>query len=115
MARELIDKEKLRAFVREQKGEALLILLDRAIDLLPRTKLPSSSNEGARAGIWSSREVRRTGDGKDTVSACNEGTWSRGTAPESGWTSTPYGLRDEPRLTSGAAGSRRTRAGRTRA
>lgn len=35
-----IDKDKLRAFVRRQEGLALLVFLDRAIDLLPEAELP---------------------------------------------------------------------------
>ena len=39
MAATPIDRDKLHVFVRNQDHEALLNLLDRAIDLLPKTKL----------------------------------------------------------------------------
>jgi len=40
MATPPIDRDKLRVFVRQLDDEDLLVLLDRAIDLLPKTKLP---------------------------------------------------------------------------
>ncbi len=36
-----IDRDKLRVYVRQLDGGDLLVLLDRAIDLLPNTKLPA--------------------------------------------------------------------------
>jgi len=35
-----IDRDKLRVLIRRLDGDDLLVLLDRAIDLLPKTKLP---------------------------------------------------------------------------
>lgn len=49
MAATPIDRDKLRAFVRKQDGEALLVFLDRAIDLLPKTKLAKLVEGYARA------------------------------------------------------------------
>ena len=40
MATPPIDRDKLRVFVRQLDNADLLVLLDRAIDLLPKTKLP---------------------------------------------------------------------------
>ncbi len=40
MARNQIDPEKIRVFIRSLRKDDLLILLDRAIDLVPKTKLP---------------------------------------------------------------------------
>ncbi len=43
-----IDREKLRTYVRKLDGEDHLILLDRAIDLLPKSKLPKLIRDYAR-------------------------------------------------------------------
>jgi hypothetical protein len=48
MATPPIDRDKLRVFVRQLDGEDLLVLLDRAIDLLPKTKLPKLIKDYAR-------------------------------------------------------------------
>jgi len=40
MATRQIDPEKIRVFIRALRKDDLLLLLDRAIDLVPRTKLP---------------------------------------------------------------------------
>ena len=49
MARTRIDRDQLRVFVRRQDAEALLVFLDRAIDLLPETKLARLVEGYARA------------------------------------------------------------------
>lgn len=43
-----IDRDKLRVFVRKLHGDDLLVLLDRAIDLLPASKLPKLVKDYAR-------------------------------------------------------------------
>lgn len=43
-----IDRDKLRVFVRKLDGKDLLILVDRAIDLLPKSKLPKLVKDYAR-------------------------------------------------------------------
>ena len=35
-----IDRDKLREHIRKLPGESLLVFLDRAIDMLPDSKLP---------------------------------------------------------------------------
>ncbi len=48
MPRPSIDRERLRVFVRGLDGADLLVLLDRAIDLLPASKLPALIRDYAR-------------------------------------------------------------------